>query len=187
MKKIAIFASGGGSNAKCIMEHFQHDAAGQVVLVVCNKKEAGVLQHAKTYGIPAVVISRSAFYESEALLDTLRQHEVDWVVLAGFLWLVPPYLVRAYKGRMLNIHPALLPKYGGKGMHGMHIHEAVHAAGESETGMTIHMVNEHYDEGAIVFQARCPVTPDDTPADIARNVLALEHRHYAPVIAQLIR
>ncbi|MCB0636717.1 MAG: phosphoribosylglycinamide formyltransferase, partial [Lewinella sp.] len=120
------------------------------------------------------------------ILTTLREQEIDFIVLAGFLWLIPGYLVRAYAGRMVNIHPALLPAYGGKGMYGMHVHRAVKAAGETESGITIHLVNERYDEGDIVFQARCVVTPDDQPEDIAHKVQQLEHRHFAPVVEQLL-
>lgn len=132
------------------------------------------------------VVDRADFYGSEQVLTVLREHEIDFVVLAGFLWLVPAYLVRAYWRRMVNIHPALLPAYGGKGMYGMHVHEAVKAAGERETGITIHYVNERYDEGDVIFQARCPVSPDDTPADIARKVQALEHEHYPRVLEHLL-
>ncbi len=127
------------------------------------------------------------FYESEDILKILNQYGIDFVVLAGFLWLVPEYLVKAFKGRMVNIHPALLPRYGGKGMYGMHVHRAVVAHGERETGITIHYVNERYDEGDIVFQARCPVDPDDTPEDVARKVHALEHAHYPRVIDELLQ
>jgi phosphoribosylglycinamide formyltransferase-1 len=126
------------------------------------------------------------FYEREDLLDILKKHGVGFIVLAGFLWLIPSYLVKAFEKKMLNIHPALLPKFGGKGMYGMRVHEAVKAAGEEETGITIHWVNEHYDAGDIVFQARCPVSPEDSPADIARKVQHLEHQHYPAVISRLL-
>lgn len=186
---IAIFASGGGSNARKIIEHFEQkpEAGIHVALVVSNKKDAGVLEIAHAHGIPTHILARRDFYETESLLDILQAHEVGFIALAGFLWLVPGYLVRAFPRRIVNIHPALLPKFGGKGMFGMHVHEAVRAANESETGMTIHFVNEHYDEGGIIFQARCPVGPDDSPADIARNVLTLEHRHFAEVIERLVK
>jgi len=185
-QQIAIFASGGGSNARAIMEHFQHSAIGQVALVVSNKREAGVLQIAAEFNIPTEIITRQQFYESESILQTLKQHRVDWIVLAGFLWLIPDYLVRAFTAKIINIHPALLPKYGGKGMFGMHVHEAVKAAGETESGMTIHFVNEHYDEGDIIFQASCPLEPNDTPATIAKKVLQLEHRHFPEIIERLL-
>lgn len=187
MKKIAIFASGTGSNAGKIIEHFRDSAEAQVVLVISNKKDAGVLDIAHKNGIPTHIIDRRAFYESETLLDTLRKAEIDLIVLAGFLWLIPAYLVRAYEKKIINIHPALLPKYGGKGMYGMHVHEAVKASGETESGITIHFVNEHYDEGDIILQERCTLSPQDSPTDIARKVLQLEHRHFPEVVHQLIR
>lgn len=187
MHHLAIFASGAGSNARKIIEHFQESPDIKVALVVSNKKDAGVLDIAEAHGIPVQVIGRQMFYETEDLLTVLKQHQVDFIVLAGFLWLIPPYLVRAFQRRMVNIHPALLPKYGGKGMYGMHVHEAVRTAGEKQTGITIHYVNEHYDEGDIVFQASCPVTPEDSPTDIARKVHALEHAHFPKVIESLIR
>lgn len=183
---IAIFASGGGSNARKIIEHFKQSDVARVVLVVSNKPKAGVLDIAAEHGIPTQIIDRHGFYETEMILGVLQEHAVDFIALAGFLWLVPGYLVRAFPGRVVNIHPALLPKYGGKGMYGHHVHEAVKAAGESETGMTIHLVNEHYDEGDIIFQATCPVSPEDTPEDIARKVLVLEHRFFPETIEKLI-
>ncbi|MCB0534597.1 MAG: phosphoribosylglycinamide formyltransferase [Lewinellaceae bacterium] len=186
MQQLAIFASGGGSNARKIMEYFNDNPDVRVALVISNKKTAPVLEIAGSHGIPTLVIDRAMFYETEELLGILTQHRIDFIALAGFLWLIPPYLVGAYKGRMVNIHPALLPKYGGKGMYGHHVHEAVKAAGETETGLTIHFVNAEYDEGAIVFQARCPVDPADTPEIIAAKVLALEHRHYPEVLAGLL-
>jgi phosphoribosylglycinamide formyltransferase-1 len=186
LANIAIFASGGGSNARKIIEYFKQSEVAQVVLVVSNKPKAGVLDIAAEHGIPTQIIDRQGFYETEAILGVLKEYSVDFIALAGFLWLVPGYLVRAFPGRVVNIHPALLPKYGGKGMYGHHVHEAVKAAGETETGMTIHLVNEHYDEGDIVFQASCPVAPEDTPEDIARKVLVLEHQFFPETIEKLI-
>ncbi|MBC7776784.1 MAG: phosphoribosylglycinamide formyltransferase, partial [Phycisphaerae bacterium] len=179
---IAIFASGGGSNARKIIEYFKDSSVGEVALVVSNKPNAGVLAIAAEHQIPTQIIDRQGFYETESILKILEEHKIGFVVLAGFLWLVPGYLVRAFPKRILNIHPALLPKYGGKGMYGHHVHEAVKAIGETETGMTIHFVNEHYDDGDIVFQAKCPVAPADSPEDIARNVLVLEHRFFSEII-----
>lgn len=190
MKKtvnIAVFASGGGSNARKIMEHFRNSDAGRVALVVCNKKNAGVIGITESFGIPVQLIDRELFYETEALLDLMRQYDIGFVALAGFLWLMPPYLVKAFPGKIVNIHPALLPKYGGKGMYGMHVHEAVKAAGEKESGPTIHFVNEHYDEGNIIFQASCPIDPADSAETIAHKVLELEHRHYPTVLEALLR
>jgi phosphoribosylglycinamide formyltransferase 1 len=186
MKNIAIFASGGGSNAQKILAHFQGSASGKVALIVSNKKDAGVLDIAKAYQVETLIIDRAYFYDSQAILQVFEQKSIDFVVLAGFLWLMPAYLVQRFEHRMLNIHPALLPKYGGKGMYGMHVHEAVKAAGEQQSGITIHYVNTRYDEGDIVFQASCDLGPEDTPADIARKVLALEHHHFPRVIERLL-
>lgn len=186
MTNIALFASGGGSNARKIIEHFKGSSVARVALVVSNKPNAGVLAIAAEHGIPTQIIDRQGFYETEGILEVLEKQKIDFVVLAGFLWLVPGYLVRAFPRRMLNIHPALLPKFGGKGMYGHYVHEAVKATGERETGMTIHFVNEHYDDGDLVFQAKCPVSPDDLPEDIARNVLALEHRFFPAIIEKVI-
>ncbi len=187
MHHIAIFASGTGSNARSIIDYFKADPDVRVALVLSNKKDAGVLDIARQHNIPALVINRASFYETEELLDVLAENKIDFIVLAGFLWLAPAYLVRAFPRAIVNIHPALLPKYGGKGMYGMHVHEAVKAAGEQESGMTVHYVNEQYDEGDIVFQARCALSPSDTPADIARKVLALEHRYYPECIARILK
>lgn len=184
--RMAVFASGGGSNARKIMEYFKDSRVAEVALVVSNKKNAGVLDIAREHDVPTMLIERQSFYDSQELLEELSKRDIQFIVLAGFLWLVPAYLVKAFQGKILNIHPALLPKYGGKGMFGHHVHEAVKAAGERESGPTIHFVNEHYDEGDIVFQARCAVNPDDTAEDIARKVLALEHAHYPRIIEQVI-
>jgi phosphoribosylglycinamide formyltransferase-1 len=184
--RMAVFASGGGSNARKIMEYFKDSGVAEVALVVSNKKNAGVLDIAREHDVPTMLIERQSFYDSQELLEELSKRDIQFIVLAGFLWLVPAYLVKAFQGKILNIHPALLPKYGGKGMFGHHVHEAVKAAGEQESGPTIHFVNEHYDEGDIVFQARCAVNPDDTAEDIARKVLALEHAHYPRIIEQVI-
>lgn len=186
MHHIAVFASGAGSNARKIMEYFQHSGSARVALLVSNNKDAGALGIAESFGIPTHLISRKNFYESEGLLEVLRHHQIDFIALAGFMWLVPPYLVQAFPRRMLNIHPALLPKYGGKGMYGMHVHEAVSAARESTTGITIHYVNEHYDEGDILFQASCDILPGEAPEAIAEKVHALEHRWYPEVIAKAL-
>lgn len=186
MNHIAIFASGTGSNAKKIIEHFQSNPEIQVSLLVSNKVTAPVLEMAKAHGIDQHVIDRASFYESKDILDVLSKYPVDFIVLAGFLWLIPDYLVESFKGRMLNIHPALLPKYGGKGMYGKYVHRAVKAAGETESGITIHYVNENYDEGDVVFQARCEIAPGDSPEEIAKKVLQLEHRYFATVIEDIL-
>ena len=187
MKNIAIFASGGGSNAQKIIEHFTSKKIAQVSLIITNKSNAGVLEKAATFGIPTLLINREKFYKTEDILKELDIYTIDLVVLAGFLWLVPTYLVKAYKNRILNIHPALLPDYGGKGMYGMNVHRAVKEAGEKVSGITIHFVNEHYDEGGIIFQATCHISPTDAPSDIAKNVLALEHRYFPEVIEKVLQ
>jgi phosphoribosylglycinamide formyltransferase 1 len=185
MKRLAILASGSGSNAEKIMEHFAHSSKGKVVLVASNKTDAGVLSRAQRFGVPTFTFTRPEL-EAGLLLEKLRKASVDWVILAGFLLKVPDALIRAFPHRMVNIHPALLPKYGGKGMYGHHVHEAVKAAGEKESGITIHLVNEHYDEGKIIFQAATPLLPEDSAETIAAKVLALEHRFFAEVIESLI-
>ena len=186
MKNIAIFASGTGSNARKIIEYFDQRDDVAVQLVISNRADALVLDVAAKYDIDQIILDRQQFFETENLLSILDKYEITLLVLAGFLWLVPPYLVEAFAGRIINIHPALLPKFGGKGMYGHHVHEAVKKAGETETGITIHYVNAHYDEGQIIFQASCPVMPEDTPEDIARKVLVLEHQYYPQVVDQLL-
>lgn len=185
MKRLAILASGSGSNAEKIMEHFQHSSKAQVALVASNKADAFVLERAKKFGVPTFTFSRKEM-EAGELLSKLQKEKIDWVILAGFLLKVPDELIRAFPEHMVNIHPALLPKYGGKGMYGSFVHQAVKEAGDPETGITIHLVNEHYDEGKIVFQAATPVTSEDTPDTIALKVHALEHRYYPEVIESLI-
>ena len=168
------------------MEHFRGSGEVQVRWVVSNKPGAPVIDTAHSMGVETLTIDREGFYHSRLLLEQLKQRHIEFIALAGFLWLVPDYLVQAFSGRIINIHPALLPQYGGKGMYGMHVHETVKKAGDAHTGITIHYVNEHYDEGQIIFQARCPVEPHDSPADIARKVQALEHRHFPAVLEQLL-
>lgn len=185
-KHIAIFASGGGSNARRIIEHFAGSDIAEVALVVSNKADAGVLNIAREHSIPTLIIQRKSFYETADILEDLRTYHIDFIALAGFLWLVPAYLVDAFPHQMVNIHPALLPKYGGKGMYGIHVHTAVKAANEPESGITIHYVNTHYDEGDYVFQAKTPLSPDDTPEVIAQKVLVLEHRYFPEVIEKLL-
>ena len=167
------------------MEHFQTSKKGEVALVASNKAEAFVLERAKKFGVPTFTFSRKEMEEG-ILLEKLQEEKIDWVILAGFLLKIPENLTRAFPNKMVNIHPALLPKYGGKGMYGMHVHQAVKAAGEKETGITIHLVNEHYDEGKIIFQAATPVMPEDTPEEIAHKVHTLEHRYFPEVIESLL-
>jgi phosphoribosylglycinamide formyltransferase-1 len=183
---LAVFASGTGSNAKKIIEYFRHHANINVRLVVSNKKDAPVLDLARSNHIETLVLDRITFYETEDFLQQLHARNIEWIILAGFLWLLPPYVVHAYNRRIVNIHPALLPRHGGKGMYGMRVHEAVKASGDQETGITIHYADTNYDEGDLIFQQKCTVHPEDTPEDIARNVQRLEHAHFAPVIAKLV-
>lgn len=185
MKNLAIFASGSGSNAERIVDYFQNSATANVKLFLTNNPQAGVIERAKRLNIPIRVFDRQEF-RSETIVDLLKENEIDWVILAGFLWLIPKVLVEAFPNKIVNIHPALLPKFGGKGMYGHFVHEAVVANKETESGITIHLVNEHYDEGLIIFQASFPVTPTDTAQDVARKVQVLEHEHFPKIIEQLI-
>ncbi|MDF1698812.1 MAG: phosphoribosylglycinamide formyltransferase [Saprospiraceae bacterium] len=185
-KHIAIFASGSGSNALKFLEYFDDREDIKVSLIVTNKRRAGVLEHAKKYDVPTLRIDRPFFYDSQAILDVLKSEHIDLIVLAGFLWLIPPYLVDAYPNKIINIHPALLPKYGGKGMYGQHVHKAVKENNETESGMTIHFVNQKFDEGLHIFQAKCALDPEDSADDIARKVLVLEHKNYARVVDELL-
>jgi phosphoribosylglycinamide formyltransferase-1 len=187
LPRIAVFASGNGSNAQRIAEYAAETGEFEVVLICSNNPEAFVLQRAAALGIPALCFDRKQFSETFEVLGTLQQSRVDFIVLAGFLWLVPGYLIKAYPGRIINIHPALLPKYGGKGMYGERVHGAVIASGDSISGITIHLVNERYDEGDIIFQAACPVEPGDTPGSLAERIHKLEHEHYPVVIGKVTR
>ena len=186
VKNIAILASGAGSNAQKILEYFSDRMDIAVRLIISNKKEAGVLDIAKLSSIDTFVVTRDTFYSTTDLLIELDKRNIDFIVLAGFLWLIPPYLIQHYPDRIINIHPALLPKYGGKGMYGHFVHEAVHLAKDTHSGITIHFVNEKYDEGSIVFQERCEILPSDQPEDIAKKVQVLEHSYYPTVIDQLV-
>ena len=186
MKKIAIFASGSGSNAENIINYFKNDTENVVKIVFCNKPNAYVLERAKRLNVPTFVFGREDFYHSDMVLNELKRLDIDMIVLAGFLWKVPDAIIEAYRERVVNIHPALLPSYGGKGMYGMKVHESVIAAGEKESGITIHYVNDHYDEGATIFQARCEITPEDTPDTLAEKVHALEYEHFPRVIKEVL-
>jgi phosphoribosylglycinamide formyltransferase-1 len=185
LKRLAILASGSGSNAEKIMAYFQGSPKAEIALVASNKLDAFVLERAKKFDVPTLTFNRKEM-EAGELLGKLQAEKIDWVILAGFLLKIPVDLIRAFPDRMVNIHPALLPKYGGKGMYGSYVHEAVKAAGDSETGITIHLVNEHYDEGKIIFQAATSVTSEDTPETIATKVHELEHRYFAEVIGSLV-
>ncbi len=187
MTRIAIFASGTGSNAEQIIHFFDRNDLIEVGLIVSNRASAPVLDLAERHEIPSLLVDRQFFYETNQILFELAHRQIDLVVLAGFLWLVPAYLVQDYRRRIINIHPALLPKFGGKGMYGMHVHQAVKDAGEVESGITIHYVNEVFDDGTIIFQARVAISSQDTAEQIGSAVLQLEHRYYPRVIEKLIR
>ncbi|MBI3137168.1 MAG: phosphoribosylglycinamide formyltransferase [Sphingobacteriales bacterium] len=186
MTHIAIFASGAGSNALKIIEAFAHSPRAKVSLIVCNKAGAGVLQIAENKQIATILLDKEQFFRGNAYTSELKAFSIDLIVLAGFLWKVPPALIRAYPGKIINIHPALLPKYGGRGMYGHHVHQAVIDHKEKESGITIHYVDELYDHGNIIFQARCPVLPEDTPETLAKRIHQLEHTHYPRVIGELV-
>lgn len=186
LPRIAVFVSGSGSNAENIIQHFRQTQTGEVALMVCNNPTAFALQRATRLQVPALVIDKKTLQQKQTLLEILQAQQIDWIVLAGFLLLVPPYLLGAYPQRVINLHPALLPKYGGKGMYGMHVHEAVVANHETETGITIHYANEHYDEGQIILQAKCALDASDTPETVAQKIHELEYAHFPKAIEQEI-
>jgi phosphoribosylglycinamide formyltransferase-1 len=184
--KVAIFASGNGSNAEAIVLYLKNHPSISVSLIISNNPKAIVLERAARLNIPSKILTREQFQEEDTLLELLKEYSITHVVLAGFLLLIPPFLIRAYPNRIINIHPSLLPKFGGKGMYGMKVHEAVKNSLENETGITIHLVNERFDEGEILFQQRCLVETHFTPAEIARCVQKLEYEYYPQVIEQWI-
>ncbi len=184
--RLAIFLSGNGSNAEAIISYFKNHPSVEVALVLSNNPQAFGLQRAQNFKIPSRIFTRGQFRESDEVIGWLKDAAITHVVLAGFLWLIPSNLVQAYRGKIINIHPALLPKFGGKGMYGMHVHEAVKAAGETEAGITIHEVDEKYDEGRVLFQGKCQIDFTYTPQQIAEHVQRLEHAHYPRVIEQWI-
>ena len=187
MKNIAIFASGSGTNAENLIHFFRTSKIGRVSLVLSNRKDAGVIDRAQSLDVETIVFSREQFYHSEIVLSLLLERDIDFVVLAGFLWLVPDYLLDAFQNRMLNVHPALLPKYGGKGMFGHHVHAAVLENRERESGISIHRVNREYDQGDVVFQARCEVKTNDTPDSLASRIHQLEYDHFPVVVEKLLK
>lgn len=186
MTRIAIFASGAGSNAAKIIEYFRNHETIGVVLVVCNKPDAGVLAIASKNNIPYIIIEKQQFFRGDAYVPFLKSKGIDFIVLAGFLWKIPSAILSAYPNSIINIHPALLPNYGGKGMYGLNVHAAVLEAGDTESGITIHYVDENYDNGDIIFQDKCIITPGDTPETLAQKVHTLEHQHFPRVIEQVI-
>ena len=187
MRNIAIFASGSGTNAEKIIKYFSNRKTGKVTLVLSNKREAYVLKRAEMNNVRSFFFERADFYSSEKVLDTLLRNKIDFVVLAGFLLLIPENILNSFEGRIINIHPALLPKYGGRGMYGDKVHQAVLANNEPESGITIHYVNRFYDEGDIIFQAKCKVMPGDTPESLAIRIHALEYEHFPEVIEKIIK
>lgn len=187
IKHVAVFASGAGSNAQQIINYFKSSLLAKVVLIVCNKPGAGVIGIAEKENIPVLMIEKERFFKGDGYLPELQEANIDLIVLAGFLWKIPQSLIDAYPRRIINIHPALLPKYGGRGMYGQYVHEAILNAGEVESGITIHYVDEHYDNGDIIFQTACPVLDGDTAETLAHRIHSLEHLHYPLVIEEILK
>jgi len=187
MTNIAIFVSGSGTNCENIIRHFTDSKDVKIALVLSNRSDAYALVRAEKYNIPAVVLPKTDFYKEEQLLGLMQTYAIDFIVLAGFLLMIPDFLIHAYNRRMVNLHPALLPKFGGKGMYGHHVHEAVKAAGETETGMTVHWVSSICDGGEIIAQYRTPINPEDTPDDIAAKEHILEQKYFPKVIEQVLQ
>lgn len=187
MKKMAVFASGAGTNTQKIIDHFSDkNKKAEIALIVCNNPAAGVLNIAAKEHIPALILEKEQFFRGDAYVPELKNAQIDLIVLAGFLWKIPQRLIDAYPERIINIHPALLPRYGGKGMYGSFVHEAVLNAGGTESGITIHYVNEHYDQGNIIFQTRCPVDTTDNIHSLSEKIHQLEHQYYPIVIEEVL-
>jgi phosphoribosylglycinamide formyltransferase 1 len=186
MKNIVIFASGSGTNAENLIRHFKAHPKGRIVSVFCNNKEAPVVKRALGLGVPVLIFGKEDLYGGDTVIGKLKELNTDLIILAGFLWLVPEDLIKEYSGKIVNIHPALLPGYGGKGMYGSRVHESIILNREKESGISIHLVNERFDEGEIIFQARCPVSPDDDAASLARKIHALEHEHFPRIVETLL-
>ncbi|MDX2196542.1 MAG: phosphoribosylglycinamide formyltransferase [Cytophagales bacterium] len=184
---IVIFASGSGTNAENIVLYLANNKDMCVKAIFTNNPQAGVIQRAQNHHVPVCIFTKEEYSDKSIFLHKIQKYNAHYIILAGFLWLIPGYLVAAYPDKIINIHPALLPKYGGKGMYGEHVHKAVKANNEHETGITIHYVNEHYDEGKIIFQARTAIHKHDTPDDIAHKVHMLEYEHYPKIIAQICK
>ena len=186
MINIAIFASGSGTNAQKLMEYFSNNKTAKVKIILSNKPDAFVLERATKFSVPTMVFDRDDLYTDGKVLKELLRNRIDFIVLAGFLWLIPADIINHFTGRIINIHPALLPDYGGKGMYGNRVHRAVIENGEKESGISIHYVNEQYDEGDIIFQARCEVRADDTPEKLAERIHKLEYRYYPEIVEKVI-
>lgn len=185
MKRIAVFASGGGSNAVKIYDYFKDHEGIEVSLVLCNNPKAGIIDKAAEWSSDLILFGREELYETDGIINALKEYKIDLIALAGFLWKIPENLVSAFSGRIVNVHPALLPKFGGHGMYGMNVHRAVYEKKEKESGPTFHLIDEEYDRGEIVFQAKCNVE-GLSPEEIAKRVLVEEHKHFAPVIEKLL-
>jgi phosphoribosylglycinamide formyltransferase-1 len=185
-KKLVLFASGSGSNVENIAEYFKDNPQVRIEGVLCNKTQAGVVERCQRLGLPLYCFNRPAWESPEGIMGLLAALSPDLIILAGFLWKVPGELVRAYPNKIINIHPALLPKYGGKGMYGIRVHEAVLEKGETESGISIHFVNEAYDEGAIIRQEKVRISPEETPESLASKIHELEYRYYPAVISSLL-
>lgn len=186
MQQIAIFASGAGSNAKKIIDYFNKHTDIKISLLVCNKPGAAVIAIADKKGIPVLLIEKGKFTQGNAYVDELNERGINFIVLAGFLWKIPAALIKAFPAKIINIHPALLPRYGGKGMYGNFVHEAVIHNKEKESGITIHYVDEQYDHGDIIFQARCPIEENDSPQQLAQKIQLLEHEYYPAIIEKTV-
>ena len=186
MPRLAVFASGNGTNAERIARYFAGHHSVSVNMILSNVADAFVLKRAENLGVPSIIFNRELFYQTGQVLKEMQSRRIDFIILAGFLWLIPNDILAAYPGRIINIHPALLPKFGGKGMYGMRVHQAVIAAGEPKSGITIHFVNERYDEGEIIFQATCDIDPLDTPEILAEKVHWLEYRYYPGEVEKVV-
>jgi phosphoribosylglycinamide formyltransferase-1 len=183
---IAIFASGSGSNAEKIINHFRKSNSAEIKLIISNKNDALVIERARKLQVPYVIFTRKSDFSGDVLFKLLLDNNIDLIVLAGFLWLLPANLIEKFPNRIINIHPALLPRYGGKGMYGARVHQAVSESGDTESGITIHYVNEHYDEGDIIFQASCSIRAGENPESIAHKVHQLEYEYYPKVIEEVL-
>jgi len=183
---IAIFASGSGTNAENIFQYFKKQKGAEISLILTNKSDAFVIERAKRLNIPILIFNKDDFYKTRKVLDILLEKKIDLIVLAGFLWLIPNNIIKSFEKRIVNIHPALLPDFGGKGMYGDFVHKKVIETGQTESGITIHYVNEHYDDGDIIFQVKCKVEKDDTPESLAKKVHQLEYEHYPHIIEKIL-
>ncbi len=186
MIRLAIFASGSGTNAQQIIEHFKSSSIVRVNRIYCNRKDAFVITRAQNFSIPFTVFTREDFYRSPKIIDELQGEKTDYIILAGFLWLIPLGILQKFPNKIINIHPALLPKYGGKGMFGSHVHEAVIGNQEKESGISIHYVNGKYDDGKIIFQAKCKIEKGETPETLAAKIHKLEHAHFPKIIEKVV-